>query len=131
MDVFQNLKGIFTGFFPDKCEKNNIKIEPEIPMFDIPEVMEGPSPILEFGFGRAAPAVDLCPAGDPGFDGVAHHIGTHFSLQGLIEVETVWSGAHNGHIVGKDIEELGQLVEAVFSEKLAQAGDAIVALNGG
>src|SRR5579863_2612174 len=129
MDVFQNSKCIFTGFFPDECEKNNIKIEPEIPVFDVPEVMEGPSPILEFGFGWASPAVDLCPTGDPGFDRVAHHIGAHFLLQGLIEVEAVWSGADNGHIVGQDIEELGQLVEAIFSKELAQAGDSIVALN--
>lgn len=40
-------------------------------------------------------------------------------------------GAHDGHIVGQDIQELGQFVDTVFSEDLTEPGDAFVALNGG
>ena len=100
-------------------------------MFDIPQVVEGSSPILQFGFGGSAPAVDLRPAGDSRFDGVAHHIGAHFLLQGLIEVQAVWSWPHDGHIVCQYVEQLGEFVDAIFSKDLPEPGDALVALNGG
>src|SRR5579872_4586799 len=100
-------------------------------MLDVPEVVEGPAPILQFRFGGTAPTVDLCPTRYSRLDGMAHHIRPHFLLQSLVQIQPVRPGANDGHIVRQHVEQLRELVEAVFPQKPSYPRDAPVTFYSG
>src|SRR3984885_3186164 len=96
--------------------EKNVEIEQHRPVLDVIEIEL--DALLDFllAVDLAAPAVDLCPAGDAGLDAVTREIAVHrfveqpalqFALHGMR------TRAHQREVVLEhDVEQLRQLIEA-------------------
>ena len=97
------------------------EVEGGSPVFEVPDVeLDAPFHLPELA-GLATEAVDLGPAGDAGFDEVAHHVllDEVGVLVGVLE--HVGAGTYDGHLAQKDVDELGQFVDAGLADELAYA----------
>src|ERR1019366_8583751 len=94
--------------------EENVQIEPRGPVGDVVEIV-----LDTFAQRRvAAPAVDLGPAGDAGFDGVPSVIVRDRLGELADENRTLRTRAYQAHVADEDVDELRQLVQA----RLAQEG---------
>ncbi len=105
-------------------------VEPEAPVFNVPDVFLDAVFHLPQVFGFAACAGYLGPAGDAGLDEVAHHVfidqrGVFFGV-----AYHVRTGADDAHVAQEDVDELRQLVDAGVAHDVAPLGLARVVLGG-
>ena len=105
-------------------------VEPEAPVFDVPDVALDAALHLVEGLGLAAEAGDLAPAGDAGLDVVADHVLVDELGIFLGVLEHVGAGADNAHLAEQNVDELRKLVKAGVAHDLAPACDAGIALRG-
>ena len=100
------------------------EVEPEVPVFDVPDVALDAALHLVEGLGLAAEAGDLAPAGDAGLDIVADHVLVDELGVFLGVLEHVGARADDAHVAEQHVDELRELVEAGVAHDLAPAGDA-------
>src|SRR3984957_10419529 len=113
--------------------EGNVEIEKHRPVLDVIEVEFDALLDLFFVIDLAAPAVDLCPAGDAGLDAVTREISVH----GLVEQPALQFALHRVRArtdqreiaLEHDVEELRQFVEAGPADEAPDAGDAAVVLG--
>ena len=85
--------------FPAKnSQEYNFYIEPQRPVFYIPEIMTGPLVFLLLGIGWSPPAVYLGPAGNTGLKVMSDHILIHAFLKLLIQEAPVGPGSYHTHV---------------------------------
>ena len=97
--------------------QDNLDIQPERPMVDIPNV------VVKLLFpGEGIATVDLSPSSDAGKYFVAASLLGGISLQVLGEQ---WSRTDYAHLTTEDIEELGELVQASGAKEAPQGGDTL------
>jgi len=107
---------------------HDVDVEEDAAVFDVVEV------VLEFDEavfdGFAIGVVDLCPAGESGFDDVAGFVIGHAVGDFLDEYGALGTGSDDGHLAFEDVYELGEFVDAGFAEELPEIGDAAVVDDG-
>ena len=103
--------------------QNNLEIQPEGPVLDIPQVVF--NAFLHFfqGICFSAPAVGLGPACDAGFDLVAHHVAEDLFSVEFIVGYGVGSGSHNGHSPLQHINKLREFVQGGAPQECSQLCD--------
>src|SRR6266403_1186058 len=98
----------------------NPDIEPGGPVGDVVEIV-----LDAFAQGGiAAPAVDLRPAGDPGFDAVADHVVGNSLRELADEYRALGSRPDQAHVSFEHVPKLGQLIEAGAAHEGAQKRSA-------
>lgn len=107
-------------------EEQDFHVEGHGPVLDIPDV------VLDalVDRGVAAEAVDLSPAGHARADLMFDHVARDFFLKHLDELGAFRSRADEGHLAGKDVEELRELVDGGFPDEASNTGDARIARDG-
>src|ERR1700722_5271720 len=113
--------------------EKNVEVEQNRPVLDVVEVEL--HALLDFFLvvDFAAPAVDLRPAGDAGFDTVAREI----AVDGLVEQPALQLALHRMRAgpdqrkiaLEHDVEQLRQLIKAGLANEAADAGDAAIVLG--
>ena len=98
------------------------QVEPGGPMGDVVKVVL--DPFAERSV--AAPAVDLGPTRDSGFDAVPGHVVGDRLGEFLDEDRPFGTRADQAHVAHQDVEELRQLVQASAAEKGPETGAARV-----
>ncbi len=109
-------------FLTEYSEEDDLNVEQGRPVFHIPKVVSSTVVALFFGIGGASPSIHLCPTGNARLEVMTDHVVINFALHHFIEEDTVGAGAYHAHIAQQYIDELRQLVEAVFAYKAADAG---------
>lgn len=97
-------------------QADDFQIEGKRPVLDVVEIVFDAS--LEIGV--AAPAVDLCPAGDAGLDQVLLHIAGDLVLELGDEHGPFRAWADDGHVALEYVDELRQLIQARAAQKGAE-----------
>ena len=100
-------------------------------MFDIPQIVQGPALEVLLFFSESSPAIDLCPSGDARAYVTANRIGGEYFPKGLVEFDAMGTRTDYGHAAFEDIQELGQLIEAVAAKKFTDMGYADIVRLGG
>src|SRR3569623_216512 len=104
------------------------EIEEQAVVLDVVEI------VLQFVHGvvvaRAVRVTHLRPAGDAGFDGVAHAVIGDFLGQVRHEIGTLGTRADEAHVAEENVEYLRQLVDAGAPDKTSGERDAAVVLAG-
>src|SRR5437879_13720569 len=102
----------------------NAQVEPGCPVSDVVEI------VLDAlaQRGVAAPAVDLGPAGDAGFDAVAGVVAGNGFAELLDENGTFGTWPNQAHVAAQYVDELGQLIETGLAEECHQTRTARIGL---
>lgn len=103
------------------------QIEHQRPVAYVVDVVLDAGTHLVEGFGFAAQAVDLGPAGDAGFDLVPQHVALDEFAVLLVVRDRMGTRADDAHAALQDVDELGQLVERGFADERAERGNAAIA----
>src|SRR5260221_11567698 len=113
--------------------EKNVEVEQHRPVLDVIEIELDPFLDLLFAVDFAAPAIDLRPAGDAGFDAVTREI----AVDSLVEQPALQFALHGVRTradqrqvaLEHDIENLRQLIEAGLADEAPDAGDAGIVLG--
>lgn len=111
-------------------EKNDLEVKPQRDVFDVEQVVRDALLHLVKGVGFTAKAVDLCPAGDAGFDFMASHVTRHQLFVVLVVLHGMWARADDRHSALQHIEELRQFVQTGTPQKGTLGCDAGVVSSG-
>src|SRR5437773_5223899 len=80
--------------------------------------------------GVAAPAVDLRPTGDAGFDAVTRHVIGNCLAELTDEHRPLRARTDQTHVAAHDVDELRQLVDAGAAQERAKPRPSRVVLDG-
>src|SRR6266700_7313466 len=109
------------------CQKNNLDIQRDAPIIDVPNIVLDP---LFHGLNSrrlTAIATDLCPTGDPRLHMMAERVVA--DLFGIIIIVGcgVWPWSNQRHLPTDNVEQLRQLIDACPSQPCAKPRDPPVA----
>ncbi len=121
VNLFLNVDLFIDHPAEDRFE-DDLDIQPDAPVVNVPEVQFNPF----FDAGVSAVAVYLGPAGNAGLHLVLHHVERNGFLELLDEIGELRPGADQAHIAFEDVDELGQLVQAQFSQETAELRPAVI-----
>src|SRR5262249_7548160 len=106
---------------PDAGAEQDLHVLPERPVLDV--IVVEHQAFLDRALAPIPPqAVDLRPSGDPGGHAVAGPVLGEPPAEQVHEVPVLWPGPDQGHVAPKDVEELGQLVQAGAAEEPSHPG---------
>ncbi len=110
----------------DEGHKDYPYIKKETPILDVINIVLDP-----LSDGSISPeTVDLCPSGKSGTDLVLNVVSGDLLHELFNELGTLGSGTYEAHISLKDVEKLGQLVDAGLSDEFSDRCDSGIVLGG-
>src|SRR5579859_4145253 len=123
----RSLEGILRGEQAGYRLEDDLEVEEDRPVFDVEQIaFHAPDQMLRFA-RRAAVAVDLRPAGNPGLDPMTVRIGADDLVAELVlrlHADRVRPGADQRHVALEHVQQLRQFVEARAPQDGAEARDA-------
>ena len=109
---------------------HDAEVEPETPVFHVPDVGLHAVLHLVHCFRLAAEALHLCPSRDAGFYQMAHHVTADQARVFLRMEQHVRARPYEAHVAFEHIDELRQLVDVGFTHQVAEFEFARVVLGG-
>ena len=112
------------------CLEDNLEVEPESPVLEIPDVAPDALFHLPEFLGLTTEACDLRPTRDARTAEMAHHVLVDELAIHLRVEHHVRTGADNAHVALQHIEELRELIDIRLAHELAKRELAWVVLGG-
>lgn len=112
------------------CLEDNLEVEPESPVFEIPDVAPDALFHLPEFLGLTTEACDLRPTRDARTAEMAHHVLIDELTIHLRVEHHVGTGTDNTHVALQHIEELWELIDIGLAHELAKRELAWVVLGG-
>src|SRR3954467_11624015 len=91
---------------PEKCQQDDIDIEPERPVFDVVQIVLDAHLHLPGFVGFAAPSAYLGPPRDAWLDPAAQHVRRYLVEVELVEPERVRPRTDDRHVAEQHVDEL-------------------------